>query len=139
MCINKLIKIWGLSIQLVSNGTNMLDSVQKKKNHSKLARGIAFPAPYIHLFRAQKNSLTEEELRVVILSCKTFQMKTINSAALSQKTTPWFQVDILINWTDMCLLLPPLVAISCTREIHSISQNKKQHTAPYLTLSDDIF
>lgn len=32
-------------------------------------------------------------------------MKTISLAALSQKTTPWFQVDILINWTDMCLFL----------------------------------
>lgn len=31
MYINKLIKIQGLSFQLVPNGTNMLNSVQKKK------------------------------------------------------------------------------------------------------------
>lgn len=55
MCINKLIKTQGLSFQLVPNGTNMLDSVQKKKkNHSKLVQGIALPM--LHLFQAQQTA-----------------------------------------------------------------------------------
>lgn len=42
----------------------MLDSVQKKKkNHSKLARGIAFPAPCETSLSGSVNSLKEEELK----------------------------------------------------------------------------